>query len=468
MTFSRKESETMQDNKERKMSENTGSFIKKKRQYQEMGMKILHTCRSEICARFPFFSYASAALSAVVETKMFPNSMENENSSQSWIHGIGTDGERIIADPVFLIYIWAEKPERLKRGCLHMLFHCLYQHPFSDKKMEERLWNVACDLAVELLIWQNIPENLWQYSSEELQKRRQIFEFFKGRNCSAQVLYQLLKQEKFPFNIEELESLFSFDDHSLWSVNPWKREQKRCRWEKILTYTTLGRERQKHRIGASSGSKEEELEELYKSRYDYRKFLRKFAFPREEIQLDEDSFDYIFYNFGMEQYGNLPLIEPLEYKEVNRLEELVIAIDTSGSCSKELVRRFLGETYQILSTRENFFKKMKVYIVQCDCCIQWYQVIHSEEEWKEYMQKITIQGRGGTDFRPVFELIRKEQEKRELQNLKALIYFTDGDGIYPRQKPDYETAFVFVKKTENMKLVPDWAYKLVIGERIKI
>ena len=210
------------------------------------------------------------------------------------------------------------------------------------------------------------------------------------------------------------------------------------------------------------------MEELYKSRYDYRKFLRKFAFPREEIQLDEDSFDYIFYNFGMEQYGNLPLIEPLEYKEVNRLEELVIAIDTSGSCSKELVRRFLEETYQILSTRENFFKKMKVYIVQCDCCIQWYRVIHSEEEWKEYMQKITIQGRGGTDFRPVFELIRKEQEKRGLRNLKALIYFTDGDGIYPRQKPDYETAFVFVKKTENMRLVPDWAYKLVIGERIKI
>lgn len=97
------------------------------------------------------------------------------------------------------------------------------------------------------------------------------------------------------------------------------------------------------------------MEELYKSRYDYRKFLRKFAFPREEIQLDEDSFDYIFYNFGMEQYGNLPLIEPLEYKEVNRLEELVIAIDTSGSCSKELVRRFLGETYQILSTPGEFF-----------------------------------------------------------------------------------------------------------------
>ena len=81
------------------------------------------------------------------------------------------------------------------------------------------------------------------------------------------------------------------------------------------------------------------------------------------------------------------------------------------------------------------------------------------------MQEITIQGRGGTDFRPVFEFTRKEKAKRELRNLKALIYFTDGDGIYPREKPDYETAFVFVKKTENMRFVPNWAYKLVIGER---
>ena len=46
------------------------------------------------------------------------------------------------------------------------------------------------------------------------------------------------------------------------------------------------------------------------------------------MELDTESFDYIFDNYGMEHYGNLPLIEPLEYKEVNRLEELVIAIDT--------------------------------------------------------------------------------------------------------------------------------------------
>ena len=49
--------------------------------------------------------------------------------------------------------------------------------------------------------------------------------------------------------------------------------------------------------------------------------------------------------------------------------------------------------------------------------------------------------------------------------MKALIYFTDGDGIYPEKKPDYETAFVFVKKSEKMDRVPGWAKKLLVTEK---
>lgn len=157
------------------------------------------------------------------------------------------------------------------------------------------------------------------------------------------------------------------------------------------------------------------------------------------------------------------MIEPLEYKEVNRLEELVIAIDTSGSCLGETVQRFLGETYGILSEKENFFQQnegiyrpVRLFYPESGCD-------PSEEEWKEYIRNVKIQGRGGTDFRPVFELIRQEKERKELKNLRALIYFTDGDGIYPGQKPDYETAFVFLKRTDKMKLVPPWAKCLITG-----
>ena len=340
-----------------------------------------------------------------------------------------------------------------------MLLHCLYLHPFQEKRKDVRRWNLACDMAVEQIIFREHISRKWETEKEEI--RQEYLSCMGDKFCSAEVIYKYLKTELQKSKLEEMEQIFRFDDHRIWDKNIDYRVDLKKKWTDIIFYTTRGKEEHKHRIGANKGNKTEDMEAVSGGRYDYRKFLKQFAFPREELELDTDSFDYIFYHFGMENYGNMPLIEPLEYKEVNRLEELVIAIDTSGSCSKETVQRFLEETYSILSTRENFFKKMNVYLIQCDCFIQNVKVIHSEEEWKEYSKNIQIEGRSGTDFRPVFSYIQKIQEKKELQNLKALIYFTDGDGIYPREKPDYETAFVFLEKTDAMNLVPPWALRLI-------
>ena len=57
----------------------------------------------------------------------------------------------------------------------------------------------------------------------------------------------------------------------------------------------------------------------------------------------------------------------------------------------------------------------------------------------------------------MFRYVEELRRKKELSNLRAMIYFTDGDGIYPRIAQDYETAFVFVKRTEGMRQVPKWA-----------
>jgi predicted metal-dependent peptidase len=51
----------------------------------------------------------------------------------------------------------------------------------------------------------------------------------------------------------------------------------------------------------------------------------------------------------------MPLIEPLEYKEVRRIKDFVIAIDTSGSVSGEEVQTFLQKTYNILLQENSFF-----------------------------------------------------------------------------------------------------------------
>ncbi len=81
----------------------------------------------------------------------------------------------------------------------------------------------------------------------------------------------------------------------------------------------------------------------------------------------------------------------------------MIAIDTSGSCERDGSGVSLERRIPDSQHKENFFEKMKVYLIQCDCCIQEQVMIHSEEEWETYREKMAIQGRGGTDFRPVFE-----------------------------------------------------------------
>ena len=73
-----------------------------------------------------------------------------------------------------------------------------------------------------------------------------------------------------------------------------------------------------------------------------------------------------------------------------------------------------------------------------------------------------LKGFGGTDFRPVFDYVDRLNKEHEFTNLKGLIYFTDGYGVFPAKKPDYQTAFVFVDDEYNNPDVPVWAIKLVL------
>ncbi len=412
-----------------------------------LGIQILQNCRNELYSFFPYLDGAFASLIYRADPEA---------------GSIGTEGEYLSFSPDFLMRRYLSDSAMVRRGYLHILLHCLYLHLFRERQYERVKWNLACDMAVEQIIEREELSNL-RLPSHRI--REKCFQILGNKSFSAEQIYGMLEHGRFPFTEEEMAEAFAFDSHSLWNEqsDPVKIARTKRKWEKILAYTGQNKQEQKRRAGRKRGFREEEAEIVHKSKYDYRKFLKQFAIPREEVELDTESFDYIFYHYGMEHYKNMPLIEPLEYKEVNRLEELVIAIDTSGSCSKETVQQFLAETYGILSEKENFFRKMKVYLLQCDCYVQEVAVIGSEEEWRNYSKDIKIQGRGGTDFRPVFRFVKEQQEKKEIRNLKALIYFTDGDGIYPRCKPEYETAFVFLRETAKMDMVPAWALRLFAG-----
>ena len=251
------------------------------------------------------------------------------------------------------------------------------------------------------------------------------------------------------------------DDPSVWQE--WLKKKVTERWfssEEEMT-SGLGRSRS-GQYGMAPGSREEKMILREIGKYDFTRYLQRFSTLREEMSLDQASFDYIPYYYGLMRYGNMPLLEPLEYTESRKVEELVIAIDTSGSCSLPIVQRFFAEIERILMNRENFFRKMNIHIIQCDSIIQDHTVIHSQEEWKLYRQNLTIKGRGGTNFEPVFRLVGKLRDGGDLQKLKGLLYFTDGDGAYPRYPTDYETAFVFTTRKALQFKIPEWIVPLCL------
>ena len=184
----------------------------------------------------------------------------------------------------------------------------------------------------------------------------------------------------------------------------------------------------------------------------------------EEMRINPDEFDYIYYTYGLNIYKDMPLIEPLEYRENKRIREFVIAIDTSGSCQGEMVHRFLRKAYSVLKNEGSYFEQFNIHIIQCDCKIQDDTKITSDEEFESYMDDVTLKGFGGTDFRPVFEHVDMLIRTHEFYNLKGLIYFTDGEGTFPETMPDYRCAFVFVEEGFRVPEVPVWAIRLVLHE----
>ena len=184
----------------------------------------------------------------------------------------------------------------------------------------------------------------------------------------------------------------------------------------------------------------------------------------EELKVNDDEFDYIYYTYGLEKYGNLPLIEPLEYATSKKVKEFVIVLDTSASCNGETVRKFLKKTYDILSSSASFFKAVNIHILEADRKV-WEDIkISSMEEFNEMLEKFKLSGFGATDFRPAFEYVDELIKKKEFTNLKGLVYLTDGYGIYPDSAPDYDVIFAFMNDDKNAPKVPNWAIKVVLSE----
>ncbi len=437
---------------------------------KKLAEKILTQARNELYLEMPFLDCALG---------------EGEFENKQKICGIGTDGNTIFYndDQIFLWY--QENERKVKQTYLHLILHGIFLHWHHTKMKDSFVWNTACDFAVEYTIDQL---NIKKRSDLNLKERQYWYErFFESQqNMTAEKAEVWLKEKCSQKEVEQISNLFIGDDHTFWypdkdtaeedkeetteragkdggkhTQEEGESEKGKKKWKQIsqkilMNLELFAKEGENH-----TGNLKRQISYANRKQYDYRSFLQKFMTVKEQLKVDMDSFDYGFYQYGLKMYGNIPMIEPLEYREEKKLEEFVIAIDTSASCNRGLIEQFLAETMTVLE-QGNFFEKMNLHLIQCDNEIQEDICVTDKESFRNYLKNFEAKGLGGTDFCPVFSYIESLRFKKQLRNLKGMIYFTDGYGTFPKKKPDYEAAFVFLQEEAKEVKVPAWAVKVLL------
>lgn len=463
---------------------------------EELGNKILEASRTELFLSMRFMGSALDSLSYVMDLTT---------------RTVGTDAVFIRFNPEYLMRLYLMKPVELNRQYVHMLLHCIFRHMFGSNAYEDKdLYALCADIAVEAVIdsmeYSAIEDIHSDFRSLWYEKLEREVKFI-----TAERLYKYFTDAPPQYDeYMKLKSEFTKDDHGFWELlddqkqddegneppeqnasdsgenqppdAPENEDKKEApldppqkhhvarlpkeleeEWKKNADRMKVEMESSGHDASDEAGSLLRTLRFVQKRRKSYKNFLKRFAAMHEETKIDPDSFDYGFYQYGMELFGNIPLVEENEYRESRKIKTLVIAIDTSASCQETLIQRFLNETADILDRQESFFHRADILILECDDRVQEEIYLKDPGELKRFAEGFKVRGGYGTDFRPAFRRVEELVRSGRLKDLKGMMYFTDGFGTFSEKKPGWDTAIVlFGDEACETEKLPDWAYVLYL------
>jgi len=354
-----------------------------------------------LIAHNPFFGVLLSSLDKI----------EDDTIYCSGVPTIATDGFRIFYHPQFVSLLSEQETEAV---LVHEIFHGIFRHcdfsRIAQRNIE--LWNVCCDYAV------NVEIDLMEY---KLPKGALIDYQFK--DMLPEEIYERLQKNYIDIPIRK------FDIHL-----PLSAKDKEILLERILSASLIA----KDSIGDLSLGVRRAIGKLKEPKVSWQRIFHHIigqtlaGVDFTYNPPDKRVLPYEIYLPSLHSYG---------------FSNLVIAVDTSGSISKDQLTQFASEIKNIS------YLVQEAFIITCDAKIQETVEI---QQCESFFNKIDFKGSGGTDFRPIFEFIEKKRLYPDL-----LIFLTDGEARYP-QKNHYRYPVLWVLTKEHK--VP-WGYTLVIPKQ---
>jgi len=318
-----------------------------------------------------------------------------------------TDGKHLFYNPT-----WFEKlrPEERIGFLAHEVLHVVFMHHTRRQERHAEKWNVAADYVINLIL----KSNAFILPSGGLLDEQYA-------DMTTEHVYSILPEPPEGFGAlliakgagDVLDHPDAGSSESVGAI------------ESQLTVAIQQAAEQARAQGKLPANMQSLIEDIIKPKVDWRAVLARFlrANTNSDFSWTRPNRRFIWQGMYL----------PSMYNPC--LEEIAIAVDTSGSVSDEELQTFTSETSHIL--RE--LSPERIHFIQCDT------EVHKDDEYtrESLPLKVEYQGRGGTMFSPVINYINEKHPR-----VAALVYLTDLGSNDFGDQPPYPVLWVTTEKGE--------------------
>lgn len=395
------------------------------------------TCQPVVKARIKLILDEPYLAAAVAQFPMV------DATDDGWCDTMATDGYRIYYNRTFCESISASDVQFV---LAHEICHCIFGHIERLGDRNRELWNVATDLATNFMLGEfgmPVPKNALISDKYKDQTAEDIYDSLRKESRKTLVELGLIpaggkasgkgSKRKMVVSTESSSTgnsgrstLWRFDNHltekpptvvssSTIPVDSELRDLRRGLIKPI--------ENKLKSFGKLPGWWDETVKMAGGEEIAWREVLSRFmtGISHDDYRWFPPNKKHIWRKIYLPSIGS-----PAPHN-------IVAAVDTSGSMGTQELSSVL---FYLDSLRRSHNATLTV--IECDTKIQR---VRDYEAWDEAnFSTFKFAGRGGTDFRPVFDLVQKNQSKGKRYD--CLIFLTDAMGPFPIRPPDYPVMWI--------------------------
>ena len=401
--------------------------------------------------------------------------------SQHQCGTMATDGKRIIYNPDFVLEI---EENELRAVLIHEALHVVYEHPLRRGKRHPKVWNIACDYAINgFLIYDlgmELPEGgLWSRDYRALSSETIYADLVKNEDALQEAIDTInegndeSKDEQDSdggnsdtekesntgdyFSASDTKTGGKVGDIDLDSIplptgEVWDAQENGKPLSdseitelkgKIQRAVSLADKLEKAMSTDGTSSMGDRMEQLKEVQVNWKDELNDFL---QSTFADDNS-----WSRPNRRHSFRGVYLPSKTKSPYG-GEAAIAIDSSGSVSQHELNMAATE----IQAMAEDCGLQRIRVCYCDTTVrkneqgEWWDIFDLDEGDE---LKLRSRGMGGTSFDPPFNLFNDYSD--DVENVQCFIYFTDGYGeVSPEVEPDVPVIWCVTDESYYSKKLP--------------